>query len=88
MPRPRYFGEPSRRPSGRRQRSINDYFVNAHKKLPKLKMVFTDPYIRVFDDVVLNSGYYTVNYEKEGKMVDLPARYSSALAKRDGTVSG
>jgi uncharacterized protein (TIGR02246 family) len=63
---------------------INDYFVNAYKKLPKLTVVFKDPHIRVFGDVALNSGYYTFNYEKEGKMVDLPARYSFAYVKRDG----
>lgn len=63
---------------------INDYFVNALTKLPKLTVVFKDPHIRVFGNVALNSGDYTFNYEKEGKMVDLPARYSFALAKRDG----
>lgn len=63
---------------------IKDYFVNAYKKLPKLTVVFKDPHIRVFGNVALNSGYYTFNYEKEGKMVDLPARYTFALAKRDG----
>lgn len=63
---------------------INDYFVNAYKKLPKLTVVFKEPHIRVFGDVALNSGYYTFNYEKEGKMVDLPARYTFAYAKRGG----
>jgi uncharacterized protein (TIGR02246 family) len=63
---------------------IKDYFVNAYKKLPKLTVTFKDPHIRVFGDVALNSGYYTFNYEKEGKMVDLPARYTFAYAKRGG----
>lgn len=63
---------------------IKDYFVNAFTKLPKLTVVFKDPLIRVYGNVALNTGYYTFTYEKEGKMVDLPARYSFAYVKRDG----
>lgn len=63
---------------------INDYFVNALTKLPKLTVVFKDPLIRVYGDVALNSGDYTFTYEKDGQMVNLPARYSFALVKRDG----
>jgi len=63
---------------------IKDYFVNALTKLPKLTVVFKDPLIRVYGNVALNTGYYTFTYEKEGKMVDLPARYSFAYVKSDG----
>jgi uncharacterized protein (TIGR02246 family) len=63
---------------------IDDYFVNACQKLPKLTVVFEDPHIRVFGDTALNTGYYTFSYEKDGQTVTLPARYSFAYVKRDG----
>ena len=64
--------------------AIRDYFVNAYEKLPGLTVEFKDPLVRVYDDVALNSGYYTFTYEKDGEEQVLPARYSFALVKRDG----
>jgi len=64
--------------------AIRDYFVNAYTKLPKLTVAFEEPHVRVYGEVALNSGYYTFSYEKDGQAVALPARYSFALAKRDG----
>ena len=64
--------------------AIRDYFVNAYKALPKLTVTFTDPYIRVYGDAAVNTGYYTFSYEKDGSMQILPARYSFTLIKRDG----
>lgn len=64
---------------------LEDYFVNACQKLPKLTVEFKDPLIRVYGgDTAINSGYYTFSYEKDGKPTQLPARYSFALVKRDG----
>jgi uncharacterized protein (TIGR02246 family) len=63
---------------------ITDYFVNACQKLPKLSVVFKDPLVRVYGDTAINSGYYTFSYEKDGKKVDLPARYSFTLVKSNG----
>ena len=62
---------------------LTDYFVNACKKLPKLTVEFKDPLIRVYGDTAINSGYYTFTYEKDGQMVQLPARYSFTLVKKD-----
>ena len=64
--------------------AIRDYFVNAYKALPNLSVTFEDPYIRVYGDTAVNTGYYTFSYEKDGAMQSLPARYSFALVKRDG----
>lgn len=65
---------------------IEDYFVNACKKLPKLTVEFKDPLIRVFGgNTAVNSGYYTFSYEKDGQPAQLPARYSFTLVKRDGS---
>jgi len=64
---------------------LTDYFVNACKKLPKLSVEFKDPVIRVYGgDTAINSGYYTFSYEKDGQMVQLPARYSFTLVKTGG----
>jgi uncharacterized protein (TIGR02246 family) len=64
---------------------LEDYFVNACKKLPKLTVEFKDPLIRVYGgDAAINSGYYTFSFEKDGQMTQLPARYSFTLVKHDG----
>jgi len=63
---------------------IRDYFVNAYKKLPQLTVEFKEPRVRVYGNVALNSGYYTFTYVKDGQQKALAARYSFALAKRDG----
>jgi uncharacterized protein (TIGR02246 family) len=64
---------------------LEDYFVNACKKLPKLTVEFKDPLIRVYgDDTAVNSGSYIFTYEKDGQPVSLPARYSFTLVKKDG----
>ena len=63
---------------------MQDYFVAACKALPKLTVEFTDQLIRVYGgDTAINSGSYTLTYEKDGQMVKLPARYSFTLVKRD-----
>ena len=54
------------------------------KALPNLTVTFEDPYIRVYGDTAVNTGYYTFSYEKDGATQSLPARYSFTLVKRDG----
>lgn len=64
---------------------LEDYFVTACVKLPKLTVEFKDPLIRVYGgDTAINSGSYIFTYEKDGKAAQLPARYSFTLVKRDG----
>lgn len=66
-------------------KELEDYFVGACQKLPKLTVVFKDPLIRIYGgDTAINSGSYVFTYEKDGKPVELPARYSFTLVKRDG----
>jgi uncharacterized protein (TIGR02246 family) len=64
--------------------AIRDYFVNAYKALPNLTVIFENPYIRVYGDTAVNTGYYTFAFEKDGAAQTLPARYSFTLVKRDG----
>ena len=64
---------------------LEDYFVTACTKLPKLAVEFKDPLIRLYGgDTAINSGSYTFSYEKDGQTAQLPARYSFTLVKRDG----
>lgn len=65
-------------------KELEDYFVGACEKLPKLTVVFKDPLIRVYGSTAINSGTYVFTYEKDGKPVDLPARYSFTLVKSGG----
>jgi len=64
--------------------AIHDYFVNAYKNLPKLTVTFHDPYIRVYGDMAINTGYYTFSYAKDAEIKMLPARYSFSYIKRNG----
>jgi uncharacterized protein (TIGR02246 family) len=64
---------------------LEDYFVTACSKLPKLTVEFKDPLVRIYGgDTAINSGVYTFTYEKDGQTTQLPARYSFTLVKRDG----
>jgi uncharacterized protein (TIGR02246 family) len=65
--------------------AIRDYFVAAYKALPGLAVTFEDPYIRVYGDTAVNTGYYTFSFEKDGQAQTLPARYSFTLVNRDGS---
>ncbi len=44
--------------------------------LPKLSVKPQKSLIRIFDDVAINSGTYEFSYEKDGKTVTVPARFS------------
>ncbi len=51
--------------------------------LPKLSVKPQKSLIRVFGDVAINSGTYEFSYEKDGKTVTVPARFSFTY-KLDG----
>ena len=58
--------------------ALQDYFVNAFKVLPNLKVSFGDQLIRVYGNAAINTGYYTFSY---GEAKSLPARYSFTYVK-------
>jgi uncharacterized protein (TIGR02246 family) len=64
--------------------AIRDYFVRAFAALPARKVAFRDPFIRVYGDTAINTGYYTITWEKDGQTKTLPARYSFTYLRRDG----
>ena len=62
--------------------AMREYFVNAFKVLPGLKVTFGDQLIRVYDNAAINTGYYTFSFIKDGEAKNFPARYSFAYIKR------
>ncbi len=69
-------------PTVRADRSaLREYFVNAFKVLPGLKVTFGDQLIRVYGNTAVNTGYYTFSYIKDGGITSLPARYSFTYVK-------
>jgi uncharacterized protein (TIGR02246 family) len=63
--------------------ALREYFVAAFKALPGHKVSFGDQLIRVYGDTVVNTGYYTFSYVKDGETKTIPARYSLVYAKGD-----
>jgi hypothetical protein len=61
--------------------ALRDYFVNAFKVLPGLKVSFGEQLIRVYGNTAINTGYYTFDYTKDGELKTLPARYSIVFVK-------
>ncbi len=63
--------------------ALREYFVAAFKALPGHKVSFGDQLIRVYGDTVVNTGYYTFSYVKDGETKTIPARYSFVYVKGD-----
>ena len=61
--------------------ALQDYFVNAFKVLPNLKVAFGDQLIRVYGNMAINTGYYTFSYGRDGEAKSLPARNSFTYVK-------
>jgi len=61
--------------------ALNDYFIEAFKVLPGLKVSFGDQLIRVYGGTAVNTGYYTFSYVKDGETRSLPARYTFTYVK-------
>ncbi|MFM9268046.1 SgcJ/EcaC family oxidoreductase [Tychonema sp. BBK16] len=60
---------------------LRDYF-EVFAKQPNLKAEGYKPVIRVYDNVAINSGYYTFTYDGEGgKKKIVPARYTFVYQK-------
>ncbi len=59
---------------------IRPYFIGL-VKLPKLSVKPQTSIIRIFGDTAVNSGTYEFSYEKDGKVISVPARFSFTYAK-------
>lgn len=54
---------------------VKDYFEH-FMALDKLEAIYHHPQVRIYDDVAINTGYYTFFHERDGKMMSIPARYT------------
>jgi uncharacterized protein (TIGR02246 family) len=61
--------------------ALREYFVNAFKVLPGLRVAFGEQLIRVYGSTAVNTGYYTFSYTKNGEIKNWPARYSFTYVK-------
>lgn len=59
---------------------LREYFVKL-TALPHLRAETNESIIRIFGDIAINSGLYTFSYEKGGKVVNVPARFSFTYRK-------
>jgi uncharacterized protein (TIGR02246 family) len=59
---------------------LREYFVE-FTALPKLRAETKESIIRIYGDTAVNSGLYTFSYERDGKVVDVPARFSFTYRK-------
>lgn len=59
---------------------LREYFVK-FTALPKLRAETKEPIIRIYGDTAVNSGLYTFSYERDGKVVNVPARFSFTYRK-------
>jgi len=64
--------------------ALREYFVNAYKALPELKVVFGEQLIRVYGNTAVNTGYYTFSFVRDGESKTWPARYSFTYVKQGG----
>ena len=65
--------------------AIREYFAQA-ALVPDLRMQFDGPMnIRVFGDIGINSGFYSVSLTENGATRTIPLRYSFVYRKRDGS---
>lgn len=62
---------------------IADYY----KKIvanPDIKVGIEDTHPRLFGDVAVNSGRYTISYTQEGESIVIPARFTFVYVMQDG----
>jgi len=62
---------------------IQDYFIGFLKKNP-VDCIVREPIIRIFDEIAINSGYYTFVFENNGERVNAEARYSFVYQLQNG----
>ena len=61
---------------------IKDYFEH-FMELKNLNAIYYKPMVRIYGEIAVNSGYYTFFYNKDGKMMSIPARYTFVYRKNN-----
>ena len=59
-------------------------YFNRMPASPHSRVKLGEQHIRVYDDIAVNTGYYTFNVLRVGKRVDIPARFSFVYRLRNG----
>lgn len=62
---------------------ILEYFTESAIKRPDLRMFLGEYHVRLYDDIAINSGYYTSRNPVEGKEVVIPMRFTFTY-RREG----
>jgi uncharacterized protein (TIGR02246 family) len=62
--------------------AVREYFVNAFKALPELKVAFGEQLIRIYGSTAVNTGSYTFSFVRDGETKTLPARYSFTYVQK------
>jgi len=62
--------------------ALREYFVNAFKALPELKVAFGEQLIRIYGSTAVNTGSYTFSFVRDGETKTLPARYSFTYVQK------
>lgn len=63
--------------------ALRDYFEQVFT-FTNRKVTFKDPLIRIYNDMAINTGYYTFFWIRDGQSETTPSRYSMTYAKRNG----
>ncbi|MBE9492050.1 MAG: DUF4440 domain-containing protein [Bacteroidetes bacterium] len=61
--------------------NIREYF-NKFVTHEGIKVDFTDNYIRIYEDIAINTGYYTFSWKEENNKVVIPARFTFTYNKK------
>ena len=64
-------------------KEILEYFTESAIKRPDLRMILGEYHVRLYDDIAINSGYYTSRNPVEGQEVVVPMRFTFTY-RREG----
>ena len=64
--------------------TIRDYFKVLQTVPSSYKVVVGEQRIRIYGDMAINTGTYTISEDRDGKPITRPARFSFVYRNRDG----
>lgn len=63
--------------------TVRDYFNILKTVPPSYKAVMGEQRIRIYGDIAINTGTYTLSEDRDGKPISRPARFSFVYRNRD-----
>src|SRR6266436_3372793 len=64
--------------------TVRDYFKVLQTVPSSYKIVLGEQRIRIYGDIAINTGTYTLSEDRDGKTITRPARFSFVYRNRDG----